>query len=68
MEVIDEGVWEGGSKKGVRVFFNFIIRAALLFFKALMPFGIVFLLCFCDSQHHFWLVYYVFHGRRLVLL
>lgn len=42
MEVIDEGVWEGGSKKGVRVFFNFIIRAALLFFKALMPFGIVF--------------------------
>lgn len=58
----------GRIKKGFRVFFNFIVRTALLFFKALMPFGIVSPLCFCYSRHHFWLVYYVLDGRRLVLL
>lgn len=66
MEVIDTGGFgRGRIKKGVRVFFNFIVRAV---FRALMPFGIVFPLCFCYSQHHFWLVYYVLDGRRLVLL
>lgn len=57
----------GGSKKGFG--FSLISSFALLaVFRALMPSGIVFPLCFCYSQHHFWLVYYVLDGRRLVLL